>query len=389
MCLALWLAAPLVQGGVPPQDAIAILVAGSLADDDAEALYDASGEDLYDLPPAVRARTCDFYDDRDRCLEEGVAFISPPFALPVLAGLASLPDDVGILLIRLSGAVVMALGFVALARRTGAPADAITFPVAAIALLPAVSRLTELGQTSGLLFLLACLPVHRLRRPGEEAAIASVLVAAVAMKGFPAVLLIPLVLARRWRLVGMTLGMLGALGALATVVSGPGVWSGFVDQSRSVADSSLENPYNLAMSSVLEALGVPAPSVMSVLLALTVTAVFVVALRRSGLEIWWVAALPVSFLFLPQVWNHYLPVLVPLVVVASLGAVRDPDRWMAAAALVTLPLSLWTSPGWGLRSGLLLVFAAIGVAMWLLARRPIRPPAAPSPVGGRPQAGAA
>ena len=54
-------------------------------------MYNEDAVDLYDLGPEFRAATCDAFDDPERCLSEGVAYISTPAALPVLAVIAVLP----------------------------------------------------------------------------------------------------------------------------------------------------------------------------------------------------------------------------------------------------------------------------------------------------------
>jgi hypothetical protein len=366
-----WLLLPFLQSDIAAQDAIPLLVAGELVTEQPEDVYHGEATGLYDLPEPFRAATCEAYDDEQECLSKGVAFISPPLALPVVAALATLETDVGVLVIRMLGAAALVAGFVVLARRLDpGDDDVVPLTLAAALLLLEVSGQVELGQTSPLLFLLCCLPVARLRSTRSEVGVAVLVALAVAFKAFPAVLLIPMVVHRRWRLAGFTAVAVAALGVASVAIGAAGVWGEFIDLSRTVADASADNPFNSATAAVADAIGLPAAVGTLAGVGLAVAFVAVVLARTADEDVWWSATIPVSLLLLPQVWNHYLLTAVAMVTVASLRRTAHPEWWLLGSVAVLAPYSAGGADGVGWQLyGLLYLVGSLAVVGALVRRR--------------------
>lgn len=360
-----WFLLPLLQTGIAAQDAIPLLVAGELVTAQPEDVYHGQATGLYDLPPPFRAATCEAYDDEQECLDTGVAFISPPLVLPVVAALAALDTETGVLMIRLLGAAALVAGFIVLARRLdlGDRGDSAVVPItlAAALLLVEVSGQVELGQSSPLLFLLCCLPVARLRSTRAEVGVAVLVAVAVAFKAFPAILVVPMLVHRRWRLVALTTAAVAVLGVGSVAIGAGGLWSEFIDLSRTVADASTDNPYNSAAAAVADAIGLPAG--VGSFVGVGLAAGFVAGVLPSADEdLRWSATIPVSLLVLPQVWNHYLLTAVAMVTVASLGRTAHPERWLLGSVAILVPYSAVGADGAGWQlCGLLYVVGSLVV----------------------------
>lgn len=368
-----WLLVPLLVRDVVPQDAVPLLVAGELAPDRPDLVYLDDPSSLYDLSHEVRERTCEFYEDVDRCIDEGVAFISPPVALPLLVGLAGLDDPAGRVVLQYLAVGALAAGFSFLVRPL-VDRDEAALPLVATAvlLLIEVQRQIELGQTSALLFLLAAVPVARPGRRRWSALTVVALVLAVAMKAFPAVLLVALLAVGR---VGIAVGAALALSALAVATGalGPFSWWGdFLALSGEVADISADNPFNLAPPAVATSLGLPAAVGTALGAGAAVAGLGFLLRRGDDRQLWWSSALVLTLLVLPQVWNHYLVVALALLGHAAVGRCRRPELWLlAGTAVLTGYRTLFTDGGTASQVvGLGVLAAAIGSSGFLVARSP-------------------
>jgi hypothetical protein len=168
----------------------------------------------------------------------------------------------------------------------------------------------------------------------RNAAGGAMLAAAIGAKLFPAVLLIPLALQRKWRALAWTAGSGAALTLLALVVLGPAPFTAFADyhlprllggEAFAFADAWPEvrdalvagNVSPWALVAKLEILGVPGvgPALAKPanwIYSLLVLVVAVIAARRvqdrSGLAQVWLALLTLASLRSPGAWGDYVPV---------------------------------------------------------------------------------
>ena len=253
--LAVWMATAVLQWGRLAQDAIPYQVAGELvADGRADSVYATSSGDLYDLAPDFASRWCELAPPGTDCAQVAVAFVSTPASLP-FAWLVWAPGArAGVLLARLVAAGALALGMGVLwnrlaGRRRDAPQLLL---VTAVLLTPMAAVPITLGQTSPLLFLLACVGVVRTDgRPVRRWATAALWASTVALKAFPAVVGLVLLRQRRLRLVVETAAVLIGLGVVALALGPLSLWADFVRLSGRLADWSVSNPYSGSVDNLL------------------------------------------------------------------------------------------------------------------------------------------
>ena len=172
-------------------------------------------------------------------------------------------------------------------------------------------------------------------RPGSPVLVAL----AVAFKGFPAVLLVPMLVARRWRLAAMTAGAVALLGVASLVIGSGGLWSEFVDLSRAIAEVSDDNPYNAASGAVADALGLPGGAALGLVVGCVILVAFVAGVLAvdEDEDLRWSATLPAALLVVPQVWGHYLATAVAMVVVAAAPRSKHPERWLLGSVAAARP----------------------------------------------------
>lgn len=359
MCFV-WVLVAAVRAPADAQDAVPLIVAGDLVDEQPLTIYVAEDGSLFDLKPPFRERSCDILEPALDCDDYAVAFVSPPPAVPIAVGLAALGPNVGIRLVRVLGALALAAGMVALWGRLHdrSPHAPQLLAATAVLMTPLALVPIGLGQTSPLMFLSAAMGVTAWDRPGwRRWTVAAVLVTVISFKLLPLVLLGLFVLDRRWRLLGMVVGGLAVL-SLAGVAMGGGIdlVEAYVEGSTAVEDQAAENPYNGSLDAAvyatsLGALSPDAASNLSMGLRVLVLPLLVwVGWRLPRGDVQWAYGWAVIVVLAPLAWGHYT-----LASMASLGvAMADRprgDRTMAllpAAAALGLVISISNNRGWAI-----------------------------------------
>lgn len=359
MCIV-WVVVAAARPPADAQDAVPLVVAGDLVDEHPEAIYVTEDGSLFDVQPAFRERSCAILEPALDCDDYAVAFVSPPPSVPLAVVLAALGPDLALRLLRVLGALALVGGMVALwdrlAHRSARAPQLLG--VTAVAMTPLAMVPIGLGQTSPLMFLSAALGVAAWDRPGwRRASLAALLVAVIAFKLLPVVLLGLLLLERRWRLLALVVGALAVL----TLV---GLWLGggvelveaYVEGSGAVEAQAAENPYNGALDAALYhgtqgALSPEGASDVGLLLRLAALPVLGwLALRLPRGDARWAFAWAAIVVLAPLAWWHYT-----LASMGSLGVAlgeRDrSDRVMAVlpgAAVVGIAISIANNRGWAI-----------------------------------------
>jgi hypothetical protein len=352
--IGMWMLFPFLVRQNMAQDAIPYVVAGDVVHDHPETVYPSKSGDLYDLDPVFASKACAAAPEGSDC-SLNVAFVSTPLAIPLAVGVAALGGDGGVLAMRLIGAAALSAAmwilWCRLAHRT--PRAPQLLVVTAVLLTPFAMAPIALGQTSELLVLSAVLGTSSTRRV-REALASGVWVATIALKAFPAVLVVLLVWQRRWRLLAWSAGWTAVLGALALLAGPTSLWSDFVKGSGRLAGQSNWNTYNGSLDAVVHNL-VPAltdngtsAAMLTLVRAALGGALFWWGARRADHDTQWAVALLVLLFVVPFVWWHYLWVAVGAVGVALAGRRRLDDATLAVLpvlALVTVPFSILNAQG--------------------------------------------
>ncbi len=274
-------------------------------------------------------------------------FYYPPTFAPLILALGWLSSDAAV---RLWAALLVAASLLAIA----------ILPVSRtvrwwILLLAGLSfpfvYAVKLGQVGPLLLLTMAIGWRWLDEPirlGASAALGA------AIKLQPGVILVWALLTRRFRAVAVGALVLVVLAILATVLAGAGAWSDFLTLARAVSDP-ITTPHNFTPGAVGFQLGLSSGAATLLQVASTVAAVAVllVAIRWAVPEASYLAAVLVSQLVSPILWDHYavlllLPVayllaagrwwalLIPLVTAWPLVGVTPP---------IIYPLAFWVALG--------------------------------------------
>jgi Glycosyltransferase family 87 len=181
----------------------------------------------------------------------------------------------------------------------------------------------KLGQVGPLLFLLFAAGWRWLDRPGR---LGTVIALGTIVKLQPAILFGWAAVTRRWRAIGIGLGVLAIAVLLATLATGLATWTDYVELLRRVS-SPVTTAHNFTPGAIAFQLGA-SESVASVIqLVSTVAALALtvwVALRRPA-DVGYLTAATASQLLSPLLWDHYAMLL--LLPVAWLLERR---RWWAA-----------------------------------------------------------
>ncbi len=347
--LGLWLVFPVLVRANPAQDALPYVVAGEVARTDPSLVYATRSGDLYDLEPAFAERTCELSPAGAGCAD-AVAFVSTPLAVPFAIAVGALGGDAGVLVIRFIAAASLAGGMWALwnrlAHRTRDAGR--TLVITAVALTPFATVPIALGQTSPLLFLSAAIGVTAATRPLRSALTAALWVATIALKAYPAALVLVLLWQRRWTIVRDAV-LAGLVLVVLTVATTPTeVWRDFTRSSGELSGTTVTNPFNGSVDALVHHLSGWSGG------GATGVVVLVVRLVAAGLLVWWAARRLdddaqwafVSLLLLlviPLVWWHYLWVAVAAVGLALAGRRSLTDRTLLvlpALALATVPISI-------------------------------------------------
>jgi hypothetical protein len=169
----------------------------------------------------------------------------------------------------------------------------------------------KLGQVGPLLFL--CFAVgwrwldSPLRVGASTAAGALIKIQPVLLAGWAA-------LTGRWRAVAVTLLAASGVAAVATVLTGPGAWTDFLDLVRRVSDP-IATEKNLTPGAIAYQLGIDRSAASTVQLASTVIVLLtvVVSARRAPPEVSFLVAVMASQLVSPILWEHYaMLILLPM-----------------------------------------------------------------------------
>jgi hypothetical protein len=312
--LGFWLVLALVPSLGFAQDAVPTLVAGELVGGEPEAVY---GDGIYELTPSFRSESCTYLHSDQDCDDVAVAFLSAPLALPLAGVVSWLPDDVGLVVLRVVTAVAYVCGMLVVWRRLAerhAQMPRLLF-FTALAFTPFVVVSVVLGTSSGLLFASACLGLAGTDRLRRAAGVGGLWAINVAFRGFPAVLAGVLVWRRRW----LVLGAGAVSGALLTVlwlaIAPASLLGDFLHSTGSVASEAPANVYNGSLDAVLHRLlGATADEptdVVSLVVRVLLLAASVLALSRlRAADAQWAYASLVALLLLPLMWAHYLGIAV-------------------------------------------------------------------------------
>ena len=279
-----------------------------------------------------------------------------PFKLVVTLPLALLPYRVaGVLWLLLSAAAYVGAG-VLLARGLGwRTSSGYVLGVGSL-IVPVVQKDLSTGNLNGVLLLLLVAAWYFAKTRRDAFAGASIGVA-VAMKVFPGLMLLPFLVARRLKVVLSAIGSAVALTAIGALALGPGrivdyVRAGTGGEGFGYWDASPANigwwgmatrwlsPNGWVPHADLGALG------LGLALAGVVTALWLAARPHAGLsgDGFWSTA-PLMLLAWPIVWDHYLVLVLPWIVIAA-RRVPELDRTTTLAfALVSIPLVIGLLPG--------------------------------------------
>jgi hypothetical protein len=284
----------------------------------------------------------------------GIYLYPPPFAM-FLTPLLLLPD----VLARVGWDVAMALCL---------PLGAALLPVRRdvrwlIVLLGALNWpfifSVKLGQVGPLLFLLFAAAWRWLDRVWPVAVAIAV---GTLVKLQPAILIAWAAVTGRWRVVWLSLAVIVAVGAAATVFTGVGVWFDYLTLLRRVS-SAVTTPHNCSLGAVLYQAGAP-ESVANAAQWLST------AVAAGALAVAWCYARPVasfqitvlaSQLLTPLLWDHYAMLLLL------------PAAWLLERGrtwAVAIPLLGWVAfyaydRGWVQASSIpLAFFGCLAMLLW-------------------------
>jgi alpha-1,2-mannosyltransferase len=201
-----------------------------------------------------------------------------------------------------------------------------------------------------------------------------------AIKLQPGLLIVWLALTRRWRGLAIALGLGLAIGAVTTLVVGPGAWADFVTLTLRVGNATTSSQ-NFSPGTTAYFMGAPLVTAQVIQLAWTVAvlALVVVAARVATSESSYLVTVVASQVVSPILWDHYALVL--LLPVAWLlqrrqwWAVVIPVSQSAVLLDVTPPL------------GYLLGYAVVLISLVFLGAREQRSAQSPRPIlGSSPEA---
>lgn len=366
LLLVLWLAFPLLQGHIEAEDALPFIAAGAILRDQPDAVYPrAETPTSWSLDPAFVAEACVAVPDGATC--DPFPFLSPPVVLPIAWITGLLGPATGALALRLVGCAGAVGGMWALQRRLGREA-ASALLVTALALTPMVYVSSAVGQTSTLLFASVAIGIATTNRTRPALLAALVWVATIAFKLFPLGLIPIAAIARRWRFLAWSAGLLAVLLAGTGLLAPPSIWSSFTSSTGSITATTIVSTFNLSVDAIVvrfvpdwngtAELFVPFLAVRTVALG----ALFLWRMRRADPDVQWAWGWTALLLVHPQVWWHYGILLVGALAV-GVGARGDRRRpwelWsVTGGAVVTLLLTGFTD-----QAILLPLFNAFAVAV--------------------------
>ncbi|MCX7621501.1 MAG: DUF2029 domain-containing protein [Acidimicrobiales bacterium] len=372
--LCFWLVVPLLLKGEFAQDALPFVVAGDLAERDPASVYSVPERSIFDVNENFRARLCnELVPDEPTCHRLAVPFVSTPLVLPLARLAAALGADGGSLLLRLLAAVSLAGGMELLWRKRAASwsgAQPVMFLLAFMITPYAVFTLA-FGQTSPWMFAAACAGLGGRDRRFTVLA-AGLWVANIAARGFPALLVALPVRLRHWRPVGYAAVWGAAVVAVAALTIPGETIQPFIASSRTLANHSYGNPYNVSFANLLHTF---IPSLgPGALVGAGIVGAFAIAVgswlgpvARLDADAQWATAWLVLLVAVPLVWWHYGWLMIPPLVLA-LGPGTPQRAWAvvvcAVGGLTSLLAGVNGTAGGQIVQSLALLLA-IAAVVWL------------------------
>ena len=279
----------------------------------------------------------------------------PPFKVLLTLPLALLPyRAAGITWLMLSALAYVAAGMLLGSALGWRRSSGLLLGLGAL-IVPVVQKDLSTGNLNGELLLVLVAAWHFARK-GNDAAAGVAIGLAAAIKVFPALILLPFLVSRRWRVVTYA----GAAGALLTVIGvvalGPAdaldhIRAGTGSEGFGYWDASPANIgwWGLATRWLSPNGWVPHLSLgaLGLVLAVGGIVVFLALAARPRAEFtedtFW-ATVPLMLLAWPIVWDHYLVLMLPWVVLGARRIPRSRNRaiWFA---LISLPILVGLLPG--------------------------------------------
>ncbi len=389
--LVVWCVVPILVRGNLAQDAVPVIAAGKLVRSDPSSIYPSVTDPTNGFTPAFGRLSCELSPPTSDCENTNTAYVSSPLALPIGMAIAVAGGDGGVLLMRVLAAAGLVAGMWALWCRLASrsPQAAPMLVASALLLTPFAVGTIVLGQTTPWLFLLAIVGAPSLASTrGRTVASAALFVACSAFKVFPLVGLGVAVWYRRWRWLGVTFVVLGALAAVTLGAAPVSLFGDFVHSTSGVTTLSRVGPFNHSVDVLVYAVGRGVySSTLGLVLLLAARAAVAVAgwvyvARRGDEATAWSYAYAAVLLVLPLVWGHYLWLGFAAIAVAVSGTARPTNRQLAvlpayAACLAIVAIAAQHELPVGLRVALVLL--PVVVVPVLVAQRPaVRAPADPA-----------
>lgn len=360
---------PIALGGKVAQDAVPYVTAGRIAQSRPADVYASRNGDLFDLPASFKDEWCRIAPPGTDCDSLAVAFVAAPPVIPVAIALTVFGDRGGALVMQFAAGAMLAGGMWLLWKRLAHRTRRAPQLLLATAVLatPMAMGPIGLGQTSPILFLSVCLGLGS-RTAETSIGRAAAWTAAVALKVFPAALVLVLAWAKRWKMLAWSAGTLVVLSVLALVLVDPSVWADFVGSTLALNAHTTTNPYNGAVNAlVIRLLGSSestATAVVARAVALAIgAAVCWFGMRGTDDDTKWAAGYVALLVVTPLVWWHYTWVVLGAIGVAIGARRRLDDRMVAVlpiAAAVSVAPSIPNANGhsWPIVQGVLLVVGA-------------------------------
>ncbi len=196
----------------------------------------------------------------------------------------------------------------------------------------------KLGQVGPILFLLFA---AGWRWRGRAGPLGVALALGTIVKVQPALLLVWALLTRRWRALGVALGLLGVGAVAATIVSGVGSWADYLALLQRVS-APVTTAHNFTPGAIAFQMGLPQEAATILQWVSVVAALLIVtwAALRAGGEVGYLTAVTASQLISPLLWDHYA-----LILLLPTAWLLERGRWWAAAIpLATSVFLIWLPP---------------------------------------------
>lgn len=321
-----------------------------------------NGQSLYD--PAVSAAG-----------GFAVYLYPPPFAVAI-APLLLLPESTARVVWVLAMGACLPLGSMLLPIRRSVRWAVICMGAVSWPFLYSV----KLGQVGPLLFVLFAVAWRSLDR---ERPLGASMAIAVLVKVQPAILVVWAAVSGRWRAAVVAVGVCVGVSAIATALTGVGVWADYAALLGRVS-SAVTTPNNCSPGAVLYQAGLPEAVATTAQWASTALAAAAVLLiwRRGGAEVGLMGAIVCSQLMTPLLWDHYAMILLlPTAWFLERGRI-----WAAVIPLVGW-ISIFDTQGvWLARASIPLTFFGVLGLLLLEAHRERRKSAPGGAEPGAPSA---